>query len=763
MKARLSTAQQPDAHCYHGCQFAFMRFPATVSLVFATLLLFGPALPASTGRSHEITNIHLEDVTQTSAEVVWQTEHPSTSQVLLARSKEYEIDRWVPEVADATLTTTHRVKVDRLFPNAEYYFYVASVDGHGDMTTEPGPATSDGKNPLLPLRTRPTNTSGAPDFKIYTLGPDEVFAGHDMYFLSQLALVSGPVAHLYIHNQNGFNNNSDGVVKFIGSGKGNPETISVHFSCVWDNITGKDSDEQALDRQKNLGFCYNANNSQNDQSFRIRTSPNTIPGKYSVAFTLESNGVSRSATYDFTVRPAPTGPAPPHLSEKAIPGLKTWEKQMVELGDKWCAYRDHQNAIGIFVTGWGWTGDAWFYDGGRTYENIDTYTAAAGHPNHAHWQHCAASLLDPYANYLVANNGIMAGYSIFPYGMAMNYYRTHAQVMRDAVKALAEQGPQRVHVGYIDPVVIRENAYRSNAWMANEMLGAPRWPLLQRNIDKTIGQLNMIAHGKGASAHPFMAGIAMETLIHWYDLNMAEGHPDYRVLPVVKETLDALWRDSWVPKLGLFDYDRLTLPHDPSVAHTALNNLVSVAYAWYWMQTGDTVQRDRGDQAFEHAFDSPGDYTWSGKQFSQLYEFSFDFVRYRKGEKTSTVIAENNPYTGPYADTVPPITEKVNCDPNYFPGCKPGTIGSTTATIFWTTYKPATSQVGFGKKADSLRGTPIDKSMVTSHSVKLGGLEPGTTYHFRARSVDRAGNEATMHDLTFTTLGQDGSPPPKGQ
>jgi hypothetical protein len=67
--------------------------------------------------------------------------------------------------------------------------------------------------------------------------------------------------------------------------------------------------------------------------------------------------------------------------------------------------------------------------------------------------------------------------------------------------------------------------------------------------------------------------------------------------------------------------------------------------------------------------------------------------------------------------------------------------------------------VGFGKKADALRGTPIDRSMVTAHSVKLGGLEPGTTYHFRARSVDRAGNEATMHDLTFTTKAQDGSPP----
>jgi hypothetical protein len=151
----------------------------------------------------------------------------------------------------------------------------------------------------------------------------------------------------------------------------------------------------------------------------------------------------------------------------------------------------------------------------------------------------------------------------------------------------------------------------------------------------------------------------------------------------------------------------------------------------------------------------------TGKQFSQLYEFSFDFVRYRKGEKTSSDAPENNPYSGPYADTVPPIMERTNCDPNFFPGCKADSIGSTTAVIFWTTYKPATSQVGYGTNANSLRGTPIDKSLVTSHSVEIAGLQPGTTYHFRVRSVDKAGVEATMKDLTFTTLKAATTGPPK--
>ena len=89
---------------------------------------------------------------------------------------------------------------------------------------------------------------------------------------------------------------------------------------------------------------------------------------------------------------------------------------------------------------------------------------------------------------------------------------------------------------------------------------------------------------------------------------------------------------------------------------------------------------------------------------------------------------------------MPPISEKVNCDPNYFKGCKAGTIGSTTATIFWGTYKPSTTQLIYGKSTDYGKTSPEDKNMVLDHVVNLTGLQPGTTYHFRTKSVDSAGN-----------------------
>ena len=722
-------------------------------------LLFNGQILAGTGRAHEISNIHFENITQTTVDVVWDTAHPSTSQVLIARDTNYEPERWAPATADTAMVTTHRVTVDHLLPynqatgDGQYYIYVASVDSHKDMSTAPGPQTADGKNPFLSMRTLPSETSDNTNFKLYTMGPNEVFAGSDLYFLVQPVLISGPMANLYIHNQNGYNNGSDGVVKYEGaSGKGSPEAISVHFSCEWSNATGLDSNEQSLDREQNLGFCRRGNNAAHGLSFRLRTRAGTVPGKYSVTFTLETNGQHQTASYEFTVLPAATAPPRPQLTITKIPGASTWEVQMIVLGDKWCAYRDQQNAAGNFVDNWGWSGDAWFYDGGRVFETIDSFTAAAGHPDHPHWQHCALTILAPYANYQIANNGRIAGYSMFSYGMAMNYLRTRSWVMRDAVNVLAAIGPQHVACGGVDPYGIRENAYRSNAWMANEMLGSTRSPLLQRNIDKLMGNLNMVANGQGGAVHPFMVGLAMDTLIHWYELNLAEGHPDYRVLPVIKEAVDGLWRDDWLPGQKMLDYNRYILPTNRSLAYTALNNLVSIAYGWYWMQTGDTVERERGDLLFQHAFDSPADYSWSGKQFSQLYEFSFDFVRYRLGLASSSVTPENNPFSGPYADTDPPISEKVNCDRNYYPGCKAGTIGSTTATIFWNTYKPATTQLIYGKTTFYGEKSELDKNMVLSHTVNLTNLQPGTNYHFRTRSVDSAGNAASMHDLTFTTV-----------
>jgi Bacterial Ig domain/Fibronectin type III domain len=71
--------------------------------------------------------------------------------------------------------------------------------------------------------------------------------------------------------------------------------------------------------------------------------------------------------------------------------------------------------------------------------------------------------------------------------------------------------------------------------------------------------------------------------------------------------------------------------------------------------------------------------------------------------------------------------------------------------VTWTTDVPSTSWVEFGPTTAYGLQTPIDPSLLTTHSVVLDGLQPGTIYHFRANSATAAGPPGMSVDGTFTT------------
>ncbi|HYR43714.1 MAG TPA: LamG-like jellyroll fold domain-containing protein, partial [Terriglobia bacterium] len=95
----------------------------------------------------------------------------------------------------------------------------------------------------------------------------------------------------------------------------------------------------------------------------------------------------------------------------------------------------------------------------------------------------------------------------------------------------------------------------------------------------------------------------------------------------------------------------------------------------------------------------------------------------------------------PMADTTPPSVTNVAAS----------NITSNGATITWTSSEPANSQVEYGLTASYGIQSSLDTSLVTSHSVTLSNLLPGTVYNYRAKSGDIAGNVATSDGLTFTT------------
>ena len=87
-------------------------------------------------------------------------------------------------------------------------------------------------------------------------------------------------------------------------------------------------------------------------------------------------------------------------------------------------------------------------------------------------------------------------------------------------------------------------------------------------------------------------------------------------------------------------------------------------------------------------------------------------------------------------------------------------ITGSSAQITWTTNEPATSRVEYGLTTAYGSSTTLDPTLVTAHSVALTGLAPNTTYNYRVRSIDAAGNERVSANSTFKTAAAADTVPP---
>ena len=100
-------------------------------------------------------------------------------------------------------------------------------------------------------------------------------------------------------------------------------------------------------------------------------------------------------------------------------------------------------------------------------------------------------------------------------------------------------------------------------------------------------------------------------------------------------------------------------------------------------------------------------------------------------------------------DTTPPLVSAIASS----------NITSSGVTLSWTTNEVSTTQVEYGSGVDSYgnplygSSTVLNTSLVTSHSQALQNLSPLTTYHYRVKSKDAAGNLTVSQDYTVTTSG----------
>lgn len=85
-------------------------------------------------------------------------------------------------------------------------------------------------------------------------------------------------------------------------------------------------------------------------------------------------------------------------------------------------------------------------------------------------------------------------------------------------------------------------------------------------------------------------------------------------------------------------------------------------------------------------------------------------------------------------------------------------VTTASATISWITTQPLTSQVAYGTTEAYGSLSAFSASPVTSHSVTLTALAPGTTYYSAALSTGTAGETSRSPNFTFTTVGATGPP-----
>jgi hypothetical protein len=93
-------------------------------------------------------------------------------------------------------------------------------------------------------------------------------------------------------------------------------------------------------------------------------------------------------------------------------------------------------------------------------------------------------------------------------------------------------------------------------------------------------------------------------------------------------------------------------------------------------------------------------------------------------------------------DLTPPVISLVSSS----------TLPGGDKLVKWATDEPADTQLEYGRTISYGSTMTLDPSLVVAHSQTLAGLAPMTTYHYRIRSRDRAGNLSVSRDYIFLKL-----------
>lgn len=321
-------------------------------------------------------------------------------------------------------------------------------------------------------------------------------------------------------------------------------------------------------------------------------------------------------------------PVPPTPWEAAV---AKWRGNMTSHGDA-VAGNIMSKTVGTLDS----YGDT-FYDAARVFYQVADETKD---PKWAAVAEQAAKLYREGYVFWDNNNGGVYGYWVFTRGLRMHFERTGDQRSKDAVIALATNGPASSDKAKLEEWAgapsSREVAYAIESHLDAEALGEPRRTRTDALVAVAKGHINQWLEVPRTNPYyyvrPFMVGLTCDALIA-YDA----AHPDPTILPAVRRILDHIWETCWLPEARCFKYTDVPSPDDTGGMEPApdLNLLICPAYAWVYEQTGDSAWKDRADAIFMGGVD--GTVTWDSKHYCQQYRWSFDYLDWRGGEDGAVV------------------------------------------------------------------------------------------------------------------------------
>lgn len=299
-----------------------------------------------------------------------------------------------------------------------------------------------------------------------------------------------------------------------------------------------------------------------------------------------------------------------------VPERELWERNMVEFGERYC---DPEEIAQLST----YEGGVWYYDGLRMYLQMAQYL------NDPRWEVCAEYVRDVYRTYVLESEGNIPGWRVFSEGLYRDFVRSGDELSRQAVRLLATRSGFAYSAGSPDYRYSRENALIIESYLTAEQVGVPLEPSLHQAVNNSLIHLADWRDGRADTVQPYLVGMTLESLIRYYERTR-----DARIPDIVFETLDWLWDGYWEAENGAFAYIRcapsVTAPECDGLDQGSaadLNLLIAPAYAWAWRRTDEPRFLERGDLAFAEGVRRA--YLFGGKQFTQNYRWSFDYLRWR--------------------------------------------------------------------------------------------------------------------------------------